>query len=63
MYYYVLGCFITCLVLVAIDSMDTVCVKPAEIIVKAALWPVTVLEAIFRAVSSASSNHNFKAAL
>ena len=32
MYYYILGCGIACLVLFGINSMDTVCVKPAEIL-------------------------------
>ena len=32
MYYYILGCGIACLVLFGINSMDTVDVKPAEIL-------------------------------
>ena len=38
MYYYILGCGIACLVLLGINSMDTVCVKPAEILGKVVLW-------------------------
>ena len=34
MYYYILGCGIACLVLFGINSMDTVDVKPAEILGK-----------------------------
>ena len=32
MYYYILGCGIACLVLFGIYSMETVCVKPAEMV-------------------------------
>ena len=39
MYYYILGCGIACLVLFGINSMDTVDVKPAEILGKVILWP------------------------
>ena len=39
MYYYILGFGIACLVLFGIGSMETVCVKPAEMLVKALLWP------------------------
>ena len=60
MYYYILGCGIACLILFGIGSMDTVCVKPAEILVKALLWPVTLMEAV---VHRSSTHHNFKAAL
>ena len=42
MYYYILGFGIACLVLFGIGSMETVCVKPAEMLVKALLWPVTL---------------------
>ena len=38
MYYYILGFGIACLVLFGIDSMETVCVKPAEMLFKALLW-------------------------
>ena len=31
MYYYILGCGIACLVLFGINSMETVCVKPAAV--------------------------------
>lgn len=48
MYYYILGCGIACLVLVGIESMDTVCVKPAEIARKVLLWPVTLVQALVR---------------
>ena len=41
MYYYILGCGIACLVLFGIYSMETVCVKPAEMVGKVLLWPVT----------------------
>ena len=60
MYYYILGFGIACLVLFGIDSMETVCVKPAEMLVKALLWPVTLMEAV---VNYSSTHHNFKAAL
>lgn len=59
MYCYILGCGIACLILVAIGSMDTVCVKPAEIAVKALLWPVTLAETAVHTVSG----HKFKTAL
>ena len=42
MYYYILGCGIACLVLFGINSMDTVDVKPAEILGKVILWPVAL---------------------
>lgn len=61
MYYYILGCGVACLVLAGINSMDTVmCVKPAEILVKSLLWPITLVEAL---MSNHSMNRNFKAAL
>ena len=44
MYYYILGCGIACLVLFGINSMETVCVKPAEMVGKVLLWPVTLME-------------------
>ena len=44
MYYYILGCGIACLVLFGINSMDTVDVKPAEILGKVILWPVALME-------------------
>ncbi len=52
MYYYVLGCAITCLILCGIGSMDTVDVKPAEIFCKTLLWPVTLLNALVRSSST-----------
>ena len=60
MYYYILGFGIACVVLFGIDSMETVCVKPAEMLVKAMLWPVTLMEAVVR---YNSTHHDFKAAL
>ena len=60
MYYYILGFGIACLVLFGIDSMETVCVKPAEMLVKALFWPVTLMEAV---VNHSSTHHNYKAAL
>ena len=60
MYYYILGCGIACLVLVGIISMESVCVKPAEILAKVVLWPVALMEAVVR---YSSTHHNFKAAL
>ena len=60
MYYYILGCGIACLVLFGINSMETVCVKPAEMVGKVLLWPVTLMEAVVR---YSSTHHNFKAAL
>ena len=60
MYYYILGCGIACLVLFGIYSMETVCVKPAEMVGKVLLWPVTLMEAVVR---YSSTHHNFKAAL
>lgn len=60
MYYYILGFGIACLVLFGIGSMETVCVKPAEMLVKALLWPVTLMEAV---VNYSSTHHNYKAAL
>ena len=58
MYYYILGCGIACLVLFGINSMDTVDVKPAEILGKVILWPVALMEAVVR---YSSTHHNFKA--
>ena len=49
MYYYILGCGIACLILFGINSMDTVCVKPAEILGKVILWPFALMEAVFTA--------------
>ena len=60
MYYYILGCGIACLTLFGIDSMETVCVKPAEMVGKVLLWPVTLMEAVVR---YNSTHHDFKAAL
>ena len=51
---------IACLVLFGIYSMETVCVKPAEMVGKVLLWPVTLMEAVVR---YSSTHHNFKAAL
>ena len=59
MYYYILGCGIACLVLFGINSMDTVCVKPAEILGKVILWPVALMEAVVR---YSSTHHNIKTA-
>ena len=60
MYCYILGCGIACLVLFGIYSMETVCVKPAEMVGKVLLWPVALMEAVVR---YSSTHHNFKAAL
>ena len=60
MYYYILGCGIACLVLFGINSMDTVDVKPAEILGKVILWPVALMEAVVR---YSSTHHNIKTAL
>ena len=60
MYYYILGCGIACLVLFGINSMDTVDVKPAEILGKVILWPVDLMEAVVR---YSSTHHNIKTAL
>ena len=48
MYYYILGCGIACLILFGINSMDTVCVKPAEILGTVILWPLALMEAVVR---------------
>lgn len=55
MYYYILGFGIACLILAGISSMDTVYIKPAQIVVKALLWPLTLLDAAVRAVGHSSS--------
>ena len=47
MYYYILGCGIACLILFGINSMDTVCVKPAEILGKVILWPLALWKQLF----------------
>lgn len=52
MYYYVLGCALACLCLTGIGSMETVNVKPAEIVVKSLLWPVALCAAIVRSTSA-----------
>ena len=59
-YYDILGFGVAGLVLLGIVSMETVCVKPAEMLVKALLWPVTLMEAV---VNYSSTHHNYKAAL
>lgn len=46
MYFYILGCAIACLCLTGIGSMDTVDVKPAELIVNVLLWPVALCKAV-----------------
>ena len=58
MYYYILGCGIACLVLLGINSMDTVCVKPAEILGK--VIPLALMEAVVR---YSSTHHSIKTAL
>ena len=45
------------MVIFGIDSMETVCVKPAEMVGKVLLWPVTLMEAVVR---YSSTHHNFK---
>jgi len=50
MYYYILGFGIACLILTGISSMDTVYVKPAQIVIQALLWPLTLLDAAVRAL-------------
>ena len=60
MYYYILGCGIACLVLFGINSMDTVDVKPAEILGKVILWPVGLIDAVAR---HRSPHHIIKTAL
>ena len=60
MYYYILGCGIACVVLFGINSMDTVDVRPAEILGKVILWPVALMEAVVR---YSSTHHNIKTAL
>ena len=60
MYYYILGCGIACLVLFGINSMDTVCVTPAESLGQVILWPLTLMEAVVR---YSSTHHNIKTAL
>lgn len=60
MYYYILGCGIACLVLTGISSMETVYVKPAEIVVKALLWPFALAAAL---VHRMNGHHNIKTAL
>ena len=56
MYYYILGCGIACLVLFGINSMDTVDVKPAEILGKVILWPVALMEAVVRSPPPKQNN-------
>ena len=51
---------LACLVLFGINSMDTVDVKPAEILGKVILWPVALMEAVVR---YSSTHHNIKTAL
>lgn len=55
MYYYILGFGIACLILAGISSMDTVYVKPAQIVIKALLWPLTLLDAAVHAIGHPSS--------
>ena len=47
-------------VMFGINSMDTVDVKPAEILGKVILWPVALMEAVVR---YSSTHHNIKTAL
>lgn len=60
MYYYILGCGIACVILLGINSMDTVYVKPAEILGKVFLWPLALMEAV---VHYSSTHHDIKTAL
>lgn len=43
LYCYILGCGIACLIFTGISSMDTVDVKPVELVVKTLLWPVELI--------------------
>ena len=61
MYYYILAAvFAFVWSLFGINSMDTVDVKPAEILGKVILWPVALMEAVVR---YSSTHHNIKTAL
>ncbi len=54
LYCYILGCGIACLIFTGISSMDTVDVKPAELIVKILLWPVALVRYLVRNTNSNS---------
>lgn len=54
LYCYILGCCIACLIFTGIGSMDTVDVKPAEIVVNTLLWPVALVRRLVRVSSRRS---------
>ena len=43
LYCYILGCGIACLIFTGISSMDTVDIKPVELVAKILLWPVALV--------------------
>ena len=48
LYCYILGCGIACLIFTGIGSMDTVDVKPVEIVLNTLLWPVALVRHMMR---------------
>lgn len=56
LYCYILGCGIACLIFTGISSMDTVDIKPVELIAKILLWPV----ALVRYLASAGNGRSMR---
>lgn len=54
LYCYILGCGIACLIFTGISSMDTVDVKPVEIVLNTLLWPVALVRHLVHATDSRS---------
>lgn len=54
LYCYILGCGIACLIFTGISSMDTVDVKPVELVAKTLLWPVALIRHLAGISSSRS---------
>ena len=56
LYCYILGCGIACLIFTGISSMDTVDIKPVELVAKILLWPV----ALVRYLASAGNGRSMR---
>ena len=60
LYCYILGCGIACLIFTGISSMDTVDVKPVEIVLNTLLWPVVLVHHLVRASSKPMRMHTVR---
>ena len=58
LYCYILGCGIACLIFTGISSMDTVDVKPLELVAKTLLWPVALVRYLAAGGSARSMRMN-----